>query len=873
MSAFVETGWRVRWWAFGVLGTLLFASTALAQDDEGEDEAETNLQSQSTRPAVITFPSQDDPEDPDGADPDGDDTENGQTVEDGDTTTNDARPPQDEPDGFRPPIIDPRPLVGAETEYPSHFEDDFDPYHPPPHLRVSIDFPDAELTDLVAWFSALTGQNFIIADNVHAGKRITIIGPSPVTFDEAYTAFMAALHMNGLTIVPYGSFYRIVPEESYEQATPPFTPLGRAPRDDRMITQIVPLDYVEASTIQELVNELKSANGRVLIYAATNTLIISETGTNMRRLLDLIATLDTPGGDNRFIYEVRYADAEELRNLLLEVFSEQQQTQQREEPQRRRRRRRDREEESSNASSSDSDDSSVSISQIVADTRTNKLIVVASPRSWEAIREMAISLDQPIEGEGQIHVHFLENANATELAGTLQGLTQSVQEQRGEESGSRRRRDRDEEESSSSSDSSAVTFTGEVSISADEATNSLVVVASLRDFLNLKNVIEQLDRRREQVYVEAVIMEITADSDSRIGIAVNGGALPSIDGEDVPVFGGTSVGGLSSIVLDPSSLMGLAVGLRGPEVEGAENLFGPGIGLPSFGAILQAVQTDNNVNVLSTPHILTTDNEEAQIIVGQNIPFVTGGTGNISSLLSQAGSVLGDNADDLTSGLSGLTGLGSLGMPSFNVQRESVSLELTIRPQINESNFVRLEIEERVEDIISIDPVMGPSTSNREARTVVVVEDQQTVVIGGLIQDSVTETVSKVPVLGDIPIIGTLFRHTTTRTVKRNLLLLLTPYIIRDSSDFHEIFRRKMQERQEFLEFFGREELDYIADVDYARKNGPLQSMHETISVAVENEAARRRASGLHDSPQLSPTLQRRGDGEGLGDDDSRDDE
>ena len=293
-------------------------------------------------------------------------------------------------------------------------------------------------------------------------------------------------------------------------------------------------------------------------------------------------------------------------------------------------------------------------------------------------------------------------------------------------------------------------------------------------------------------------------------------------------------------------------GLRGPDIE-----VGP-IALPSFGAILQAVQTDSNVNVLSTPHILTTDNEEAEIIVGQNIPFVTGGSlggGGLGSLGSLAGQVTGEDGSDLLGSLGSLGSLGGLGFPSFQVQRESVSLTLRIRPQINESNFVRLEIEERVEDVASISPTLGPTTTNREARTVVVVEDQQTVVIGGLIQDSVTETVERVPVLGDIPVLGMLFRHTSTRTVKRNLLLLLTPYIIRDSADFHEIFRRKMREREEFLEFFGREQLDYVAGIDYSRKDGPLQSIFETINAAIENETDRRRAQGLYETPQMSDQL------------------
>jgi general secretion pathway protein D len=750
-----------------------------------------------------------------------------------------------------PPIIEPHRLLNDVGEdVPRHFEQDFDPFHPPARLRVNLDLPDAELSEVVLWFSALTGQNFIIADNVDEGKRITIIGPTPVTIDEAFAAFYAALHMNGLTVIPYGSYLRIVPEDGIEHQPLPFTPMGQTPNDDRMVTQIVPLGNVEASAVTDILEGLKTPTAVIQVYAATNTLIIHETGTNMRRLLEVIAMLDTPGGDNLFIYQVQYASAEDLRNTLLEIFGEEREAPRREE--RRGRRRRDRDDEDNNDSEGEVQ---VTVSEIIADARTNQLIIKASPRAYETIRQMAEALDIPIAGEGQIHVLFLENANATELASTLQGLTQSVSEQQ-EEGGRRGRRRRDDDDrgnDNGGSSSTGATFTGDVSITADEPTNALVVVASLRDFLNLERVVEQLDRRREQVYVEAVILEITTETDGNYGIALNTGALPTVGGEAVPIFGATSLGGLSSIVLDSSALLGLAVGLRGPEIAGTSGLLGP-IGLPSFGAVLTALQQDRNVNVLSTPHILTMDNEEAEIIVGQNIPFLTGGSGNISSLLSSAAGSL-DLDGDIGSLAQNLPSLAGLGIPSFNVQRESVSLTLRIRPQINESNFVRLEIEEQVEDIISTDRLLGPTTSIREARTVVVVEDQQTIVIGGLIQDQVTESVHKVPFLGDIPIIGYLFRTTTTRTVKRNLLLLLTPYIIRSSADFHEIFRRKIEERQEFLEFFGREELDYVADIDYGRKNGPLESIYETIIEALQSEENRRRAEGLHDNPQIIPSL------------------
>ncbi|MBN1946133.1 MAG: type II secretion system secretin GspD [Bradymonadales bacterium] len=861
--AAIEAGWRRCGGLLPLALLLWISSVAVAQEEGGSEDAagEAANPPGGTRPGVIrlTTPTEAEAEE---------ETEGQQTTqqveaeEEGpppSTGFSNQQPAQAAPPSSQevagPPLIEPRRLVqDVDEEVPRHFEENFDPFHPPRGLRVTIDFPQAPLSEVVLWMSALTGQNFIIAEGVEG--TITIIGPTPVTIEEAYRAFLAALHMNGLTIVPYGSFLRIVREEDVQRHALPFTAPGTAPPDDRMVTQLVPLRFVDAAQLSELLGNFTSANGRIQVYAPTNTLIVTETGTNMRRLLGLIGDLDTPGGETRFLYQVRYADAEQLRSTLLEIFGEQQQQQRTTQTERattaRERRRRAREQEAEpTPSATAATETVVTVSQIIADQRTNQLIIVTSPRGYQAVREMIEALDIPIAGEGQIHVVFLENANATDLASTLQSLVQNVQQAQEEQTGSsrtRRTRAAAEEESPAVTTTGAIsaTFGSNVSITADEATNSMVVVASLRDFLSLQRVIDQLDRRREQVYVEAVIMEITAESDGDFGIALNAGALPTIRGDEIPIYAATSLGGMSSIVLDPTALMGLAMGLRGPDVPGTQGLLG--VTLPSFGAILNALQSDRNVNVLSTPHILTTDNEEAEIIVGQNVPFVTGGYGNIGSLLGSAGGLDTGNLGDLAS-LASLSNIGSY-YPSYSVTRESVSLTLRVRPQINASNFVRLEIEEQVEGIIG-ESYGSPVTSNREARTVVVVEDQQTVVIGGLIEDEIQETVEKVPFLGDIPVIGYLFRSTTTRNVKRNLLLLLTPYIIRDSADFHEIFRRKMQERQEFLEFFGREQLDYVANVDYTRKNGPLQSMFQTILRAVQNEEARRRAQGQFEGPQL----------------------
>ncbi|MFY0530045.1 hypothetical protein ACN28I_45050 [Archangium gephyra] len=233
----------------------------------------------------------------------------------------------------------------------------------------------------------------------------------------------------------------------------------------------------------------------------------------------------------------------------------------------------------------------------------------------------------------------------------------------------------------------------------------------------------------------------------------------------------------------------------------------------------------SDVNVLSTPHILTSDNEEAEITVGQNVPFQSGfSPSSLGTGLGTPGTAGGGLSPSL---LGGLGGLGSLYAP---ITRQNVELKLTVKPQINESDFIRMTISEQTEEIASTDPVLGPTTSKRSAKTTVVAKDQETVVIGGIMQERTLESVAKVPILGDVPLLGHLFRQTNKRKTKTNLLLFLTPHIIRDQSDFRRIFERKMAERQQFVEQFYGQVAGYDVPVDFSRKSGPLGRMRRVIA-------------------------------------------
>jgi general secretion pathway protein D len=448
--------------------------------------------------------------------------------------------------------------------------------------------------------------------------------------------------------------------------------------------------------------------------------------------------------------------------------------------------------------------------RIVADERTNKLVVIAGDNSFQSVLDLVRQLDIPT-GDGGVHVYYLENAKAEDVASTLQSFAQGL-------SGKRRAAGPPSAPTPFGTaptpfgTQSADLLNGEVKVTADKNTNSLVVIASQADYRNVVKLIERLDIARRQVFVEAVIMEVNLEDDTELGVSLHGGtrrdfSFANTTGSGTAVLG-TALGGLSSLggVSSLASLNGFLAGIQGPPISVS------GVSIPSFGVLLQALQSSSDVNVISTPHLIMTDNTEGEITVGQNVPF--------QAAYAPAGS-------NTTGSSTIVSGLGSLYAP---IQRQNVELKLHIKPQINQGDYVRLEVDEQTEEIASVDKILGPTTSKRSAKTTVVARDQETVVIGGLIQERVTRSVSKVPVLGSLPLLGWLFRSESTRKQKTNLLLFLTPYIIRDQSDVRRIFERKMAEREEFVGRFYNGDAEQRRFIDYDRKPGPLARLRRGVA-------------------------------------------
>lgn len=716
---------------------------------------------------------------------------------------------------------------------------------------VQMNFDKRDLAEVIQFVANFTQRNFILPERV-SGK-ITILSNAPIPADEVWNVFVAALDSNNWAVYPVGRYWKLSEKKQSARANiPTFLEAGQdTPATEQMVTKLFKLRYVEADQMRNTINQFTSRDSDFQIFPP-DTLIISDLGLNMRRLQRLIEQLDQPGGTEEIhIVQAQYGSATELAQKLNEIF----QAQQTKQPGGQKQigvaepilpGAPPMPSFATGQAQPAASQGPLTVSKILADDRTNKLIVVANSRSFMRVMELLKQLDVPSTGGG-VHVYYLENAKAEEVANTLQALAQGA-------SSSGRRKGAGAgaavpPPSGAGGGATADLFSGEVKITADKNTNSLVIIASASDYRSVVKVIERLDIRRRQVFVEAVIMEVNLQNESDIGVSMHGGSVLdniSFRGAkgSAPVVIGSQLGGLSSLggVASLGSLGGFLAGLQGPPITVS------GLTLPSFAILLNAMQKSSDVNVVSTPTVIMTDNSEGEITVGQNVPFQAGYSPQSSALSQVAGAAGGTATSSALGSLVGLGGLGSLYAP---IQRQNVELKLKIKPQINEGDMVRLEIDEQTEEIAEVDKTLGPTTSKRAAKTTVVARDQETVVLGGLIQERTIKGVSKIPVLGSIPLIGWLFRSEQTKKTKTNLLLFLTPYIIRDQADFRRIFERKMAERAEFVKRFTGEDASADTVVDYTRKPGPLARVRRALDV--EMSRAENGGLGAADEKVIAP--------------------
>lgn len=603
-----------------------------------------------------------------------------------------------------------------------------------PERFVTIDFENVDINLFIKYISELTGKNFIIDKSVRG--NVTIVSPTKISVDEAYKVFESVLEVQDFTTVQAGSVIKIVPaadarskniETGYKQETDEIT--------DKIVTQLIPLKYADPEELKRLFTPLVSKNSVVIAYPATNLLIVTDVLSNINRLLQIIKHIDVEENVSEItVIPVVNATASEVAQTLDTIFEG---SSARRAPRARTAATRRR---APAPTPADEAGPALGEVKIIADERTNSLIVIASAYDTAKVKSLVSILDKDIpRGSGNINVYYLQHANAEDLTKVLMALPEQTADQPGEKG-------------------KAPVISKEVQIVADQPTNSLVITANKEDYAVLENVIKQLDIPRRMVYLEALIMEVNADKDFSVGVEWIG-AFTYGDDNGI-VFGGSRGGDSSSIpsLENPSLSKGLSMGVINDFIEINGQTF------PSISAILNAYKNDDDVHIISTPQILTTDNEEAEIKVGENVPYITSrqNTGGTTDSLNYS-----------------------------NYEYKDVGTTLKITPQINQENIVRLQVYVEVIRLKDVSVTNTPTTFKRTAQTTVIIQDNNTLVLGGIIGDDVQDSVYKIPLLGDIPVLGWLFKTETHSTSRVNLYIFLTPRIIRNPGEAFDVTKEK----------------------------------------------------------------------------------
>ncbi len=681
------------------------------------------------------------------------------------------RPPEVKPPGSAPALPSTMDKISAATDVV---------YSPKPGgHRVKFNLQDADLAELVNHISGMTGKRFIYGAKVRKIKA-TVVSPEPVTLNEAYQAFLSILQVNGMTVVPHGRFLKIVDSAGVVGNGSPLYSRGSAiPNTDNYITRIYRTRFVSPDEASALLMKFKSKEGDISLYTPGNLLVLTDTGSQIRRMVRILEEIDVGGaGQQMWIEPVNHGNAADMAQRINDLFEV-------------------------------GEGGGGGLVKVIADEQTNSLIVVGTDDAYTKLLQVMKRLDTRPGESAAVHVLRLQHAVADELSKTLQ---QMLSGKGGKKKGK-------------GSGPGNGMFEGQITVTPDQATNALVVSSSPRDFAQLRMVIDKLDQPRRQVFIEAVIMDVSVSDSNSLGFAWHGGTQKNTGGGESTILGGFNSVESMGFPLS-TDLTGLAAGISGPAITGSANQLMPGVSIPSFGVVLNALAGSGRAKLLATPHIIATDNIPAEINVGENIPLQTNVGGGIGALASAgaAGAVGAGN-------LAALNGFG------FNAPREDVGNKIKVTPHINESDQVRLEIEQESSAPGAESGNLGViSITKRTAKTTVVVKDQQTVVIGGLMQDQYVTSESKVPILGDIPILGVLFRSTSTKKKKTNLLLILTPHVIREQADLRRIFERKMQERQEFIDrYFVFTTDQWNPQIDYSRSNGLVEDIRQAY-FAIDEE-------------------------------------
>jgi len=590
---------------------------------------------------------------------------------------------------------------------------------PVPRLRaqqatITPNYKDADIRQVIEAVGEVTGKNFILDPRVKA--QVTMLSAAPMSPEAFYEAFLSILSVYGFVAVPSGDVVKILPDANARQVPGAETEPGGG-RPDDIVTRVISVQNVAAAQLVPILRPLIPQYGHLAAHPPSNLLIISDRASNVDRMMKIVARIDQAADQDYEVIRLEHASASEIVKIVGAL----------------------------NQGAQQAEGGGGPRVTVVADERTNSVLVTGDKNDRLRYRALITHLDTPLEEGGDTQVRYLRYTDAVDLATKLQSQYSGTGAQ-----------------AAAAKDAAPPAQRGDVSIWADESTNALIITAPPKTMKSMMAVIDKLDIRRAQVLVEAILVEVSSDKAAELGVtwAVGDADLDNVAG--LTRFDNTTgVTGIAGAILGGD-------GADGGTTATAASIIGNGLtmgvgrlssGGLSFVALIEALESDGSSNIIGTPVLVTLDNEEAEIQVGQEVPFVTG--------------------QYTDTGATG--GGGSSVNPFQTIQREQVGLTLKITPQINEGNAVRLKVEQEISSLLPSAQAVDLITSNRSINTSVIVEDRGTLVLGGLIQDQITERQQRVPILGRIPLIGALFRSDTTSKQKTNLMVFIKPTILRDN--------------------------------------------------------------------------------------------
>ncbi len=597
---------------------------------------------------------------------------------------------------------------------------------------ITLNFKDADIREVAATIGEITHKDFIIDPRVQG--RVTVISSKPISRDAVYAVFLSVLQVHGLAAVPAGAMIKIVP--ALEARQMPGSVYGNGTPGDAMVTDVVQINNVSAAQLVPVLRPLMSAEAQLAAYPPSNTLIISDRASNVTRLLEIIRRIDQPTSSEVEVIPLQNASAGDVVQVLNSLLQNQQGTE------------------------------GGPPLKLVADTRTNSILLSGDKSDRLRIRALIARLDMPTE-TGNTQVVYLRYAKAKDIANELKGFVQDLLKQSGS--------------GSPVAGAAAGAAQPDVSLIPDARTNALVITAPPKIMRSIQEVIHKLDIRRAQVLVQAIEAELTSDKSAQLGVTWVADALANQGAAGLTDFSNTGPGivDLAQQVAASSAIpTGSPVGTLGTTAStgltipqgltlGVGKIVNGGF---SFAALVTALASDANTNILSTPSVVTLDNQPATIKVAQQIPFVTGQYTNTTGTNTTGAAVIN---------------------PFQTVQRQDVGLELKITPQINEGNTVLLKIEQTISNLTGSSIGGQPVTSTREIKTSILARNKEIVVLGGLISTNLVENEQRVPLLGSIPLLGDLFKYRSTTNTKSNLMLFIQPTILRNSGTANTYTRKR----------------------------------------------------------------------------------